>query len=51
MPIVKTNDLSLETLQSLQIEEAEAVITMMDDDDNYQVCELEAGFEIGGGRK
>jgi len=40
VPIVKTNDLSLDTLQSLQIEEAEAVITMMDDNDNYQVCEL-----------
>lgn len=38
--IEKTRDISLDTLHTLQIEEAEAVITMMDDDDNYTVCEL-----------
>ncbi|MGK7397073.1 MAG: monovalent cation:proton antiporter family protein [Candidatus Cyclobacteriaceae bacterium M3_2C_046] len=38
--IIQTNDISLDTMRKLKTENAEAVIAMMDDQDNYKVCEL-----------
>ena len=38
--IVPIPDHSLRSLRSLRMEEVEAIVTMLSDDENYQVCEL-----------
>ncbi len=38
--ILKIPDLSLETLRQLGTKNAEAVVTMLSDDENYDICEL-----------
>jgi len=38
--ILPITDLTLETLHQLNAEQAEAIITMLSDDENYRICEL-----------
>ena len=38
--IVPISDLSLETLRSLDAGKAEAIVTLLSDEENYQICEL-----------
>ncbi len=38
--ILPISDLSLNTLRQLKTENAEAVVTMLSDDENYRICEL-----------
>ncbi|HRJ41140.1 MAG: cation:proton antiporter [Caldilineaceae bacterium] len=47
--IVPISDLSLETLRSLDAGRAEAIVTLLSDEENFQVCEL-AYEHFGTGR-
>jgi Trk K+ transport system NAD-binding subunit/Kef-type K+ transport system membrane component KefB len=38
--IQRISDLSLESLKTLELDRADAIITMMTNDENYQICEL-----------
>jgi Trk K+ transport system NAD-binding subunit len=40
IPIVRTSGIDLAVMQRMEVEKAETVIMMMDDEDNYRLCEL-----------